>query len=239
MRLLPVIDVKGGFAVRAIAGRREAYQPFRSALSPDADPLTLAQQTRERWGLNGVYLADLDALEQGGPTADSANVELWHALIRDGFDLLLDPGVRCTEDMTGDLAPAGCRIVIASESIGSLRELRACLRDRRATLGFDLRNGEPVGPAGLAEFVRHRSEPTLLLDLAAVGTGGGVPTLPLCQELRRANPDRALLTGGGVSVPDDLHAAADAGVSELLVASALYDGRLSDDDLRPLLPDAA
>ena len=66
-----------------------------------------------------------------------------------------------------------------------------------------------------------------------------MPTLPLCRELLAANPDRHVLTGGGARSAADLHEAAAAGVSELLVASALYDGRLADDDLRPYLEPTA
>ena len=238
VKVVPVIDVRGGVAVRAVGGRRDGYRPFRSPLAPDADPLALARRTRDRWGTNAVYVADLDAIAEGGPAGPRANAALWHALADDGFDLLLDPGVRQAGDVAEDLTPADAQVVVASETCGSLVEMTACLADPRAVLGFDLRAGEPVGPAGLAEFVRSSPTPVLALDVAAVGVGRGVPTLELCRELGAANPGRAVLTGGGVRDAADLRAAA-AGVSELLVASALYDGRLSGDDLRPYLPPPA
>ncbi|QDT17054.1 HisA/HisF-related TIM barrel protein [Alienimonas californiensis] len=236
MRILPVIDVRHGLAVRAVGGRRAHYRPFRSPLSPDADPLTLARRIRERWGTNALYLADLDAVEQGGPAYSQANAALWHALIDDGFRLLLDPGVRGAGDLDAGLTPGDSRVVIASETIESLPALRSCLRDERSVLGCDLRAGEAVGPEGLLDAVRVSDAPVLLLDVAAVGVGQGVPTLPLCRELRAAQPSRAVLTGGGVRSIADVRAAEAAGVSELLVASALYDGRLSAQDLRPYLP---
>ena len=232
VKIVPVIDVRNGLAVRAVGGDRTHYRPFRSPLSPDADPRTLARRARDRWGTHALYLADLDALERGGP---HANAVLWHALITDGFALLLDPGVRQLEDMAAGVTPTDSRVVIASETIKSLSALEFCLAAPRAVLGLDLHGGEPVGPAGLLDFARSSAAPVLVLDTAAVGGGGGVPTLPLCRELLAANPDRHVLTGGGVNAAADLHGAAAAGVSELLVASALYDGRLSDDDLRPYL----
>ena len=235
MKIVPVIDVRNGLVVRAVGGRRASYRPFRSPLSPDADPLTLARSVRDRWGTNDLYLADLDALERGGPRGPHANAALWHALAADEFALLLDPGVSHPGDTAVAVTPVDSRLVIASETIGSLSELETCLADPRAVLGLDLRDGEPVGPAGLLDFAGSSAAPALVLDTAAVGGGGGVPTLPLCRELLAANPDRHVLTGGGVNAAADLAEAAAAGVSELLVASALYDGRLADDDLRPYL----
>ena len=234
-----MIDVRNGLAVRAVGGRRTTYRPFCSPLSPDADPLTLARRARDRWGTHALYVADLDAIEHDGPRGPHANAGLWHALADDGFDLLLDPGVRRPGDMTDVITHEDSRLVIASETIGSLEELEACVAVPRAVLGFDLHAGKPVGPAGLLDFARSSAAPVLVLDTAAVGGGGGVTTLPLCRELLAANPDRVVLTGGGVKAAADLHEAAAAGVSELLIASALYDGRLADDDLRPYLEPTA
>ncbi|NNJ27068.1 HisA/HisF-related TIM barrel protein [Alienimonas chondri] len=237
MKILPVIDVRGGLAVRAVAGERASYRPFQSTLSPEADPLTLARRGRERWGFVSIYLADLDAIEQGGPASPRANVALWDNLVADGFDLLLDPGIEHAGDVEGGLTPADSRLVVASESAESLAELRRCLRFD-VVIGCDLRGGRSLGPPGALDLVRESERSTLVLDLKAVGVGGGVPTLPLCRELIEAKPSRPVLTGGGVRSIADVRAAADAGVSELLIASALYDGRLSDDDLRPFLAPA-
>ncbi|MFH5803160.1 HisA/HisF-related TIM barrel protein [Alienimonas sp. DA493] len=237
MRLRPVIDVQHGLAVRAVGGNRADYRPFRSPLSPAADPLTLARQVRERWGTNAVYLADLDAIAHGGPASSRANAALWHALVADGFDLLLDPGVRHAGDIGSGLTPADSRIVVATESAESLAEFRKCL-SADVTVGCDLRGDRLLGPQGVWEAVRRSDRPVLALDLAAVGVGEGLPTLPLCRELLAERPSRTVLTGGGVRSIADVRAAESAGVSELLVASALYDGRLSAEALRPYLPAA-
>ena len=238
MLIRPVLDIRGGLVVRGVAGRRDRYTPWRPDWCRSADPLTFARRVRDRWSPPRLYLADLDGLEQGGPASPRAHRDLWHDLVADGFDLLLDPGVRQSGDISPRLTPADSRIIAASESIGSLKEWNACVADSRCVLGLDLRGGEPLGPPGVTDFAWRSSAPVLVLDVAAVGVGQGTPTLNLCRELRAANPTRTLLTGGGVRGAADLHAAAAAGVDELLVASALYDGRLSGDDLRPFLPEA-
>ena len=221
--------------MRAVAGRRDRYTPWNLPWCRSADPLTFARRIRDRWGVNRLYLADLDALEGRGPTDPRANREIWFALADDGFDLLLDPGVRCAGDVSDLPTLADSRPVVTSESAGSLKELRESLAEFSGVLGLDLRAGEAVGPVGVRAFARSFAGPTLVLDTAAVGVSGGVPTLPLCRELLAANPSRDVRTGGGVRSIEDVREAAAAGISELLVATALYEDRLSRDDLRPYL----
>ena len=229
-----MIDVRGGLVVRAVAGDRQEYAPYRPAWGPSADPFDFARTVRDRFETHRLYLADLDAIETGGPTSPRANVTFWNRLAADGFDLLLDLGVRHAGDLRPLLSPDDSRVVAATESIESPEALVACAAVG-CVLGLDLRAGSVLGPPGAEAAVRASDAPVLVLDLAAVGTGGGVPTLPRCRELLAAKPGRAVLTGGGVRSIGDVRKAAAAGVSELLVASALYDGRLGADDLRPFL----
>ena len=48
MRIVPVLDLKGGVAVHAVRGERQSYAPVRSVLSPSADPVALARAFQER-----------------------------------------------------------------------------------------------------------------------------------------------------------------------------------------------
>jgi phosphoribosylformimino-5-aminoimidazole carboxamide ribotide isomerase len=66
----------------------------------------------------------------------------------------------------------------------------------------------------------------IVLDLAQVGMGQGVGTLPLCRELRCLDADLQIIGGGGVRSLADLRSLSAAGASAALVASALHDGRL-------------
>ena len=59
MRVVPVIDLKGGTAVHAIRGERERYRPVGDALS-------LARTFRDALGLDELYVADLDAITGTG-----------------------------------------------------------------------------------------------------------------------------------------------------------------------------
>ncbi|HYS00556.1 MAG TPA: HisA/HisF-related TIM barrel protein, partial [Gemmatimonadales bacterium] len=68
MRVIPVLDLRGGQAVLARGGRREAYAPVRSQLvdgGAASDPLVLARAYRDVLGCDEWYVADLDALAGG------------------------------------------------------------------------------------------------------------------------------------------------------------------------------
>ena len=63
MRVVPVIDLKGGMAVHAVRGERERYRPVRSVITDDAgDPVALARAFASELGLDELYVADLDAI---------------------------------------------------------------------------------------------------------------------------------------------------------------------------------
>src|SRR5262245_56237630 len=88
-RIIPVLDLKRGLAVHAVAGRRSYYQPVQSIFHASSDPLELVTALRERLGLHSLYVADLDAI--GG---DVPNLALYQDLISNGFDLIVDAGLR-------------------------------------------------------------------------------------------------------------------------------------------------
>ena len=66
MRIIPVLDLKGGVAVHAVRGRREDYTPVRSVLAGSADPVALARAFSTALGCRECYVADLDAIAGRG-----------------------------------------------------------------------------------------------------------------------------------------------------------------------------
>ena len=51
MRVIPVIDLKGGAAVHAVRGERERYRPLDSTLAAGSDPVEVARAVRDALGL--------------------------------------------------------------------------------------------------------------------------------------------------------------------------------------------
>jgi len=93
-KIFGVIDLKGGRAVRAIAGDRDRYQPVRLADAPDGDAIRLARGYCD-WGVGGLYIADLDAICHG--SGDS--LETLGKLLRFPVPIWCDRGLRGFDDV--------------------------------------------------------------------------------------------------------------------------------------------
>lgn len=240
MRVIPVIDLKGGEAVHAVRGDRERYRPLRSRIAEGSDPLHLTRAVRDRFGLDELYVADLDAIG-GGP----GSPDVVAALAREA-QVMVDAGT-ATAAAVGKLLDLGvARVVIGTESLPgaeAFQRLRAELPDAPLVLSLDLRGGRLLSPdpalAGiaavdaLARLAEAGAQEAIVLDLVRVGSGEG-PDVTLLDELHARFPKVELLAGGGVRHAADLRALAGAGTSGALVATALHGGAIGADELLAL-----
>jgi phosphoribosylformimino-5-aminoimidazole carboxamide ribotide isomerase len=240
MRVIPVIDLKGGVAVHAVRGDRERYRPLRSRIAEDADPVHVTRAVRDRLGLDELYVADLDAIA-GGP----GHPDVVTALAREAR-VMVDAGAATAAAVERLLALGVARVVIGTESlpgVGAFEELRRELPGAPLVLSLDLRAGRMLSPdaalagmapaAALARLADAGAREAVVLDLARVGSGEG-PDVALLGELRARVPGVELLAGGGVRDAADLRALAAAGAAGALVATALHGGAIGADELRAL-----
>lgn len=229
---IPVLDLRGGVVVHAVAGQRSEYRPLKSLLTNSTEPVEVLQQLRAATGLETFYVADLDGIIDGRPD--------WKVLQRltdTGVRLLIDAGVRQVGDIDAVRLGRNVRPVVGTESFVELDRLLSgtsadvvCSLDlhagrlRMADQGPETGQitvellAERLWTAGLRSWI--------VLDIAAVGTGQGIPTLPLCRTLNSRFPGVELISGGGVRTQECLLAAGEAGVTGVLVASALHTGAL-------------
>src|SRR5262247_4029449 len=181
MRVIPVLDLKGGRAVLARGGWRDVYGPVRSALTPHAEPgdaRALAEAYRHTLGCEDCYVADLDAIMGGAPQS-----ALLATLVGVGSRLLVDAGVNSPAAARDVLAAGAHRVVVGLETLPSFDALaeivRACGRER-VVFSLDLLEGRPVvrgsairqqEPLPMATAaVTAGAGAVLALDLARVGT---------------------------------------------------------------------
>ena len=234
MRILPVLDLKNGLVVRGLGGRREEYRPVQSVLTPSCQPVEVARAFRDRLGLSEFYVADLDAIA-GGEQA----LGLYRALEAAGFRLWVDAGIRRAA-AAAPLVEAGVERLIAGletvEGPWVLQDLCRQWGGRRVVFSLDLKNGVPLGnkaawPQPDAESIARHALSTgvgglVVLDLARVGAGEGTGTEELCRRLCHAYPAVDVVAGGGVRDAADMRRLHACGVSAVLIASALHEGRL-------------
>jgi len=241
MLLLPVLDLLHGAVVRGIAGKRETYRPIQSQIVESPQPLAVARAFRENFGLETLYVADLDAILASRP-----NFEVYEQLARDGFRLWVDAGVRDVAQADAVLRSGAATIIAGLESTQSpqiLSELVARFGSARIVFSLDLKLGQPLTTE--SAWGSDLSQPLkiveksldcgvrrlIVLDLAQVGINQGLSTLPLCQEIRRHVAKRTdgkleLITGGGVRNVQDLRLLAQSGLDGTLIASAFHNGQI-------------
>jgi phosphoribosylformimino-5-aminoimidazole carboxamide ribotide isomerase len=232
MRIVPVLDLKGGVVVHARRGQRADYLPLRSPLVEGSEPVAVARALCAVCRTRSLYVADLDAL-----AGDPVNVATLTALSAVG-EPWVDAGATTAERMAALRRSGVARNVVGTESIGPDRLAGHAAADPGLplVLSVDLRDGrlispdpelagrEPTAAASLARTLNVRE--LLVIDLARVGSGSG-PPLDAVAELADALPGVEIYAGGGVRDDADLHALESAGAAGALVATALHEGRLT------------
>jgi HisA/HisF family protein len=228
MRIVPVVDLKGGVVVHARRGQRGEYAPLQSPLVDGCEPVAVARALCAAAGASRLYVADLDAI--GGAPADAATIALLSAVA----ELWVDAGATTRERADALLGARVSRNVVGTESLapGAVGDIGA----PPLVLSVDLRDGTLISPR--AELAGRRPAAAaplatalgvrelLVIDLARVGSGSG-PPLDAVAELAAALPGVAIYAGGGVRDDGDLHALEIAGAAGALVATALHEGHIT------------
>ena len=228
MRVIGVIDLRHGRAVRAYAGRRDQYQEI-------GDAVDLARRYVDRYKLTELYVADLDAIESAEVTRPfegrdhSATIRPIATL---GVPLWLDAGVSSVDRARHALSLGASYVVVGLETLPSFEVLRAictAIGGKHVAFSLDLRNGQPIAgdeiareaPEQLAARAADAGAGSVIaIDLARVGTRSGVD-VDLLRRVRSAAPTSMLFAGGGVRGPEDLKRLVEIGCDGALVATAL------------------
>ncbi|MCJ2031422.1 HisA/HisF-related TIM barrel protein [Methylobacterium sp. J-043] len=220
-RLIPVIDLRRGQVVRARAGERDAYAPIDTPLARGSRPADVARGLLDAVGGDRLYVADLDAIMEGGEP-DRASL----AAVADacpGVTLWVDAGFSDVLEVERFIQLGLGRPVIGSESQRDADLV--CALGNRAVLSLDSRGVERLGPDALHDDASTWPEDVIVMTLARVGTGTG-PDLSGVSRAVETGEGRRIYAAGGVRGPEDVARLSAAGVAGALVASAIHDGRL-------------
>lgn len=228
MQIIPVIDVRGGVAVRAVAGDRAAYQPLETPLAEGCDPEAVARGYQALYPFQVLYVADLDGIEgRGANTALQTRI----AAAWTGAEIWIDDG---------GLAPGQGRVrrITASESLlaAGLCQVATDTGAMRAAeiLSLDFQGQAFLGPPGLLAVPDIWPRRVIVMTLAAVGRDAGPDIRRVADVVRLAGPAREVYAAGGVRGPQDVRALSEAGAAGVLVASALHSGQIKTGDLEEI-----
>jgi phosphoribosylformimino-5-aminoimidazole carboxamide ribotide isomerase len=227
MEVVPVIDLKGGEAVRARGGRRDEYRPIETPLSPSSRPADVVAGLLRLFPFRRVYVADLDAIERVGDHAAvlAGLVETWPWL-----DFWVDNGIRHADQAAAWLAGCSGSLVIGSESQSSPDLVQSLRMNPRVVLSLDFRGDVFQGPPTILADADLWPSRVIAMTLAKVGSGAG-PDLARIKEIVGRGGLRQVYAAGGIRDGGDLRLAASAGAAGALVATALHGGALTAAEL--------
>jgi HisA/HisF family protein len=226
--IIPVMDIMAGRVVHGIAGKRNEYRPIESGIVDGSDPIDVADAFKQIFGVNRIYIADLDAIRGLGDNFSMV------ARIREATELeiLLDGGARNARDISNLLKTGIKWAIMATETLASeedLIEIQSMHGD--SIVGsLDLMNGKTLSacrefngryPLAMANILeKHGIQNLIVLELSLVGTGKGPIHEGLVKICR--NSKMEIIAGGGVRNRDDLHELYKIGARAALVATALH-----------------
>ncbi|HQR60964.1 MAG TPA: HisA/HisF-related TIM barrel protein [Methylophilaceae bacterium] len=227
MEIIPVIDLLGGQIVRAQQGERGSYQPIRSLLCDSTSPKDIAQALLGLYPFKSLYIADLDAIQGLGSNLDKVSTLRQHF---PHIKLWLDAGVTYHRQLVA-VQDMGLTCIIGSERLETLAQLQQLhARDSDAVLSLDFGRQGFMGPPELLENTTLWPQRLICMTLEKVGSYEGMDMEKLSC-LQKLAGRRRVYAAGGVRDAVDLQRLSDIGISGVLVASALHDGKITSQQI--------
>ncbi len=231
MDVIPVIDLKGGQAVRAQRGERHLYAPIKTPLSPTSRPADVVAGFLALHEFRTIYIADLDAIE--GTGSHSGCIAELEAAFPD-LSFWVDAGIGTDAEATAWLAAHNGDLVLGSETLRDIHLIARLSTWPRSLLSLDFRGEQFQGPAHLADDEALWPGRLIVMTLARIGSQAGPDFDRLGKIGTKAAGRHALYAAGGVRGLEDLRSLQQAGIAGVLVASALHDRRIGAKHLETL-----
>ncbi|MEM3437518.1 MAG: HisA/HisF family protein [Nitrososphaerales archaeon] len=238
MRIIPVIDIMRGVAVHAKSGQRQYYQPIKSQICKNSNPIDLALTFKSNFGFKELYIADLDSIMGIGNNIDVLKRIYETSRMR----LMVDSGINDVKNV-GDIFHAGVKkIIVGTETLTSFEKLKSILEFtgyENVIVSIDIKDGKilskskeisRLSPEKLAKRLESMNiKELIILDLLRVGRESGV-NVDLIKSISNS-VNIPIITGGGIKDIHDIFLLRDIGVSGVLISTALHNLKIKREDL--------
>ena len=231
MRIIPVLDLKGGAVVRAQKGQRDSYRPIVTPLCDGSGPVAVAEGLRTLYPFETFYIADLDAIEGRAP--NTAALARLRAMPK-APELWVDAGIADADGLAESLGDPMLRAVLGSESQRDDTLLKQFRDHSGIILSLDFFSDGYRGPPSLLENPGLWPQTVIVMTLASVGAAAG-PDVARLGEIKRRAGGRSVIAAGGVRDEADIRALSSLGIAGALVATSLHNGALSPGQLASLM----
>ena len=227
--------------MHGVKGERNKYTPIQSILTSSTIPLDVATAFKDQFSIKELYIADLDAIM----FQKSAFSYLEEIIRQTDLGIMLDAGIDYTTSAQELLKRGVAKVIIGTEtlqSINNLQEILSVISPKNLIVSLDLKLGKiltkerelkSMAPINaVRRFEDLGIQELIILELTKVGSETGVMTEILRDILQTTS--LSVITGGGAKTIKDLKVLQNAGVSGVLIATALHKGTITPQDLTSL-----
>lgn len=235
MTILPAIDLIDGHCVRLSQGDYNQKKQY------DASPREMVE-TYVRHGMRRIHVVDLD----GAKASEPKNLDVLRDIASvEGAEIEWGGGIK-TDDALEAVFEAGARYAVVGSVAAKQPELFAQWLRRygpeRMVLGADVR-GQRIAVSGWLEescytidalidrFLPEGLSQVICTDISRDGMLQG-PATPLYVRLQTKYPNVCFTVSGGISSLDDIKALQAQGLSRVIVGKAIYEGRVTMEELQ-------
>jgi phosphoribosylformimino-5-aminoimidazole carboxamide ribotide isomerase len=238
MDIIPAIDIIDGKCVRLTQGDYSQIKEYSSS------PLEMAR-IFESWGLKRLHLVDLD----GAKEKKIINYKILSD-ITSGTNLIVDfgGGIRTENDICIAFENGASMITIGSIAVNDPQLFLKWLQDygkEKIILGADHRNEMLSSNAWventrlnlfqfLGEYINLGITQVICTDIEKDGMLNG-PSVDLYRRILNQWPDLHLVASGGVGSIMDIKVLSRIGISATIIGKAIYENRITKQDLMPYL----
>lgn len=239
IELIPAIDIIGGKCVRLSQGDYDSKKTY------DESPLEAAKRF-EDWGIRRLHMVDLD----GAASHHIVNYKvLEEVATHTHLEIDFGGGLKSDEDLRiafecGAKMITGGSIAVRNPEIfkGWIKEygaeqiiLGADVHDRKVAIsGWKDHTSIDLFPF-LEEYIKGEGiRKVICTDISCDGMLQG-SNVALYREILAAHPDLYLIASGGISGMKDIHALEEAKVPAVIFGKALYEKRITEQEIKAFI----
>lgn len=241
MELIPAIDLIEGCCVRLTQGDYAEKKVY------EQNPIDMAKMYAD-CGVTRLHVVDLDGAKAKAP----CNLHVLERLATEtSLDIEWGGGIKHSDALRSAIDAGAHRVICGSVAVDNSKRFAEWLQTYgadRIILGADVR-GRNVATHGwlketevcidhiIEQFLPFGLKQLICTDISKDGMLQG-PNFPLYVELKEKFPMLNTTLSGGISSMADIAKAASLGLHSVIVGKAIYEGRITLNDLKQWLQNA-
>ncbi len=242
IEIIPAIDMVGGRCVRLTQGDYAQQTTYYD------DPLDAAKAF-EQIGIRRLHMVDLDGAKADVPQ----NLHVLERVVAaTGLEVQYGGGIKSTDALRAVFNAGAARAICGSIAVKQPEAFAAWLAEfggARLILGADARHGKVATHGWLQEsevsvpqliesFLPHGLTQCICTDISRDGMLCG-PDAEFYATLQSSFPTVEVTVSGGISALADLRQLNDRGLRSVIVGKAIYEGRITLNELATCLQNAS